>query len=274
MVTSLINPSYHQNFARYAGESKRPNLWRGLVGAWKPSLGITGITTLRDVSGFANHGTMQGSMSIEDWVIGGNPRLPGYALDFEGTDDFVEISSVPDISGDKLTMMAWVKAGEASADGFNGIVGGNTSGTEQIMIGQWSGTSDLWLEVETDVGNFFLHSAGALSTTEFKHVAMVYDGSNIMAYVNGIFIDQAAASGNLLAWDVIYPSIGRGSVGDFFSGQIDDSRIYKRVILPAEMLDIYNNPNAMFELRDRVIGKAPAVAGVLRRNLTLMGAGK
>ena len=91
MVTSLIRPSYHQNFARYAGESKRPNLWRGLVGCWKPSLGVTGITTLRDVSGFANHGTMNGSMTIDDWVISGNPKLPGYALDFDDMMDVLNL---------------------------------------------------------------------------------------------------------------------------------------------------------------------------------------
>ena len=97
-------PSYKQGYARNASVSKRPNLWKGLVFSQKYSLGVTGITTTRDISGFKNHGTMNGSMTLDDWVISGNPRLPGYALDFEGTDDFVEISSVPDISEKKPTL--------------------------------------------------------------------------------------------------------------------------------------------------------------------------
>ena len=85
MITSLIRPT-HSRFAR-GSLSKRPNLWKGLVGCWKPSLGVTGINTLRDVSGFGNHGTMNGSMTIDDWVIGGNPRLPVYAIELDGSND-------------------------------------------------------------------------------------------------------------------------------------------------------------------------------------------
>lgn len=51
--TTIIKPSYQAGYARNASESENPNLWDGLVGAWMPSLGVTG-NTLRDVSGNGN----------------------------------------------------------------------------------------------------------------------------------------------------------------------------------------------------------------------------
>jgi hypothetical protein len=50
----LLKPSYATGYAKNASQSAHPNLWDGLVGAWMPSLGVTG-ETLRDVSGRENH---------------------------------------------------------------------------------------------------------------------------------------------------------------------------------------------------------------------------
>ena len=49
---------------------KYPNLWRGCVGAWAPLLGPSG-TTLRDNSGYGNHGTLVnfGTASENYWAI-------------------------------------------------------------------------------------------------------------------------------------------------------------------------------------------------------------
>ena len=47
-------PSYSQGFARGAGESRFPTLWKGMRWAGIPALGSTG-TLLRDVSGRNNH---------------------------------------------------------------------------------------------------------------------------------------------------------------------------------------------------------------------------
>jgi hypothetical protein len=48
----LLKPSYATGYAKNASQSAHPNLWDGLVGAWMPSLGVTG-ETLRDVQAMA-----------------------------------------------------------------------------------------------------------------------------------------------------------------------------------------------------------------------------
>lgn len=77
-----IRPSYRQGFARTAGESKYPNLWKGIAGIWAPFLGATG-NKLLDWGGKHNTGTVNGAT----WV-------PGKALDFDGVNDYLEADSV------------------------------------------------------------------------------------------------------------------------------------------------------------------------------------
>ena len=92
--TGRPQPTYQQGFARSASESAYPSLWKGLVGAWAMGLGPTGIATLRDVSGNQNHGTIKGSMTSTDSVVSDGR----YALDFDGTDDGIDLPHVPDLT--------------------------------------------------------------------------------------------------------------------------------------------------------------------------------
>ena len=67
------------------------NILTGLVGAWCPSLGPSGYTLL-DRSGRGNHGTLTNMDAGSDWL--GMPG--GWALDFDGTNDSVAITTRAD----------------------------------------------------------------------------------------------------------------------------------------------------------------------------------
>jgi Concanavalin A-like lectin/glucanases superfamily len=77
---------------------------QNLIGAWCPSLGPSGYTLL-DRSGRGTHGTLTNMDAGTDWV--GSPG--GWALDFDGVNDFVSYSTQIDLAGAKLvTISAWV----------------------------------------------------------------------------------------------------------------------------------------------------------------------
>lgn len=257
IITSLARPSYHQGFAT-RGLSKRPNLWKGLIGCWKPSLGITGVATLRDVSGFENHGTMQGSMTIDDWVIGGNPRMPGYVLDFDSGDDHIDIGDLEgfDFIDEIFSIAAWVyKTGDV---GIEYIVskGANFGGWGVYLDGVDPADINFVLG-----SNTIAKAVGALVVDEWHHLACTADGAGNSGkvYIDGVekvsdVIDfENTANASVL-------SIGSDSgVLFFYGGVLDDIHIYNRVLSPVEVLDKFQHPNAMFQFRDMVIGKAPAV---------------
>ena len=97
-IPRLATPSYKAGYARSAGESAHPNLWKGLAGAWVPAMGVTG-GTLRDISGNKNHGTLTNMDPATDWVVGEK----GLALDFDGSDDYIEIANSPSIESPATT---------------------------------------------------------------------------------------------------------------------------------------------------------------------------
>ena len=78
-------PSYARGFARSQAEAVYPGLWQGLQGWWQVTLGAK-RTTLGDVSGHGNHGTLT-NMEMADWVSSVN----GGALQFDGSDERVVI---------------------------------------------------------------------------------------------------------------------------------------------------------------------------------------
>ena len=68
----------------------------------------------------------------------------------------------------------------------------------------------------------------------WTHVALTYDGSQLLLYVNGVQVASRAASGAIQSstsplW------IGGNQYGENFTGLIDDVRVYNRALTPAEI---------------------------------------
>ena len=99
----------YQHYATH-DESEFPHLWEGVVGAWAPCLGPSG-TRLHDHSGRANWGTLTNMDAATDWVVDGGQ----YALDFDGSNDFVDFFS-PTTGAHPLTISAWAKQSANTAD--------------------------------------------------------------------------------------------------------------------------------------------------------------
>jgi hypothetical protein len=83
------SPSFRQGFARCAAESEHPELWRGLAGAWAPSLGVTGKT-------------------IFDWSGNGRTAVNSSPyLTWKATDRGTALSSSGDNDSIPLAIPAW-----------------------------------------------------------------------------------------------------------------------------------------------------------------------
>lgn len=84
-MNNEVFPTFGTGFARNSHNAAFPNLWRGLVGAWCPSLGITG-DRLYDISGHNHHCTLTNfafSGATSNYVLTRN----GYALNYDGVND-------------------------------------------------------------------------------------------------------------------------------------------------------------------------------------------
>ena len=172
-----------------------------------------------------------------------------YALDFNGTDDYVDAGS--DTSLDDLTSYtytAWIKPDVVNT--WLGIIAKDelyAYGSLHIMNpGRLVGYR---MYDGTDAQSYSPAVGGTISAGSWQHVAMTYDQSGdrkIYLYVDGAEIssysEQTASTGTIStdASETLY--IGKAGAYEF-DGIIDDVRIWNRALSPTEISDLYQgNP--------------------------------
>ena len=134
----------------------------------------------------------------------------GYSLDnggsfiFDGTDDYIDIDTVPQINN-PLTICAFVNADTVPASTSETLViyGPTTNGQDN-----WFGiTSNSRLEVffteASDVNNFVLRSASNTLTcdgTTWHYVACTIDGATAKIYIDGVESGSTTAAFTIGGW--------------------------------------------------------------------------
>src|SRR3989344_4796494 len=228
---------YKQGAATIA-VSPTQSLTSGLVGYWTFDGNHTnwGTNKTNDRSGSGNTGTMT-SMSTTTSPVAGKA---GQGLKFDGVDDYVNMGLTNDITGDAITVSAWVKPTLFSGNKYvvsktnpPGLIGYSINVTNTGTVRFFEGDGNLKGST----------SATALTLNKWAFITGVYDGANVMVYINGVQngtpladtgnISSASAASFLVAgWN-------QGTV--WFSGGIDDVRVYNRALSAQEVKLLYNS---------------------------------
>ena len=170
-------------------------------------------------------GTYDGTL-IGDPVWQPEAGMDGGALEFDGTDDYVNTPRFFLAINRSLSVFAWIKGGMPG----------------QVIISQ-KGSSD-WLLADTTEGSlmtelkFFgksgvpLYSHVVITDGNWHRVGLVLDGSNRILYVDDVEVVSDICDKGMLSGEL---QIGAGKnldPGTFWSGLIDDVRIYNRAVTP------------------------------------------
>jgi len=179
------------------------------------------------------HGTMVGDTKFVDGKI-------GKALEFDGSGDYVDVSDSITIdspgNSDRITMSAWIKTSTSEWSFFINRYDG-------------SGGDDDWILAVSDTNHLamFLRSDGSwrqgddvITDNKWHHVVGVYDGSYILTYVDGILDSQTQVSTTLTDSDIPFRIGGVPGYSYYFTGLIDDVRIYNYARTQAQVLEDYN----------------------------------
>ncbi len=196
-----------------------------LVGWWKLDEGAIAL----DWSGHGNHGTLQDN---PQWVDG----MDGDALELGGT-NFVELSTEL-IGSDKGSVCVWIKTTQTSIGmifyGSSGSGGNGFGDEDELHINMMSdGGVEFYIEGgDTDVNP----QAMAVNDDAWHHIAATWEvNGQANLYVDGGTPVSAAHTGNN------FELAGRIRLGQpntrelFYSGSIDDVRIYDYVLSPEEI---------------------------------------
>jgi glucose/arabinose dehydrogenase/PKD repeat protein len=184
--------------------------------------------TVIDRSGAGNTGTISGATRITTGRFGS-------ALSFNGTSNFV---SIPDSASLDLTtgmtIEAWVYQAadtdwrtvvlkEGAGNLAYSLYSAGTYGTSAAhRPSSWLGSDDLGGVV-------------ALAANTWKHLATTYDGTTWRLYVDGVVVASKAYT-NPIPTSSLPLKIGGNAIwGEWFSGRIDEVRIYDHGLTAAEV---------------------------------------
>jgi fibronectin type 3 domain-containing protein len=184
-------------------------------------------TSVTDSSGKGSTGTVSGAT----WVDGG--RF-GRALSFDGLNDLVTVpdSNVLDLTPG-MTVEAWVKP--ASIAGWRTVLLKERPGS--LVYALYGSVDNGRPSTELFTGAMReTRGTSALPVGVWSHLAASYDGTTLRLYVNGTQVSSVAQSGALTNSAGALRIGGNTVWGDeYFSGLIDEVRVYERALSAAEI---------------------------------------
>lgn len=234
----------------------------GLIGYWKFDEGSGDFLT--DSSGLGFHAKMA-STTFPQWSPIG---MIGYnKLNFlGGTNGYVEVYPRTDyFSRNEITVAAWVRA-ESLPNTYNAIVSRVSSGLNsynQIFIRD-TGKLAVYVYGNSSARNYDGTGVHTLSTGQWYHIAYTYSNNGLVGYVNGV-IDGTAASGGGTLTGIATTTIGNdiNTSPRRFDGDIDDVRIYNRVLTQDEIVQLYNYRELAFPRVNLFSGVLLLLKGIL-----------
>jgi hypothetical protein len=213
----------------------------GLVGHWSFDGPVTGPTWTDDVSGNGNRGTLQNGPKAVRGLL-------GQALEFDGTDDYVQRNSAV-VTGAPFSVCAWVKLDQLpttrgdSSTIFSIGTTGNSSNWFNLRADGSDGTNTVQFNARD--GN--PAQIAQTSTTVTPGVWQHYCGVATSATDRKVYLNAGNVGANTTS---VTPSglnktaIGVLDVGGltlaFTDGLIDDVRVYNRALSEDEIKRLYN----------------------------------
>lgn len=256
---SILNfkfPKFSTQLAALEGASS------GLIGWWK--FDENAGTIASDSSGNNNAGTLIGGpiWSTTDYKVGSG------ALVLNGNGQYVDVPGFSGISGSGVTTVSlWIKP----------------LATGGAVISQWS--SGRLLELDT-LGTGFsaswryggaggsgatlmnMSGSNTLNLNEWQHIVFVYNNPSSLFYKNGVLLNTATGNGGVLNTGIIDPlRIGRNNIPSYFSGSIDDVRVYSRVLSADEIASLYTSGSGVVQPPVVPITTTPVSTGILISNV-------
>jgi hypothetical protein len=191
-----------------------------------------------DRSGNTNHGLPVGGDPV---YVFGHDGAPGGALLFDGVGEYVRVLRETPFDLSALTVAAIVEVPDHSRPHWIATKGLNFGNFSYLIEGGASSISG-WATYahQTAAGNWSdVASAGPLPVGRYLHLVVTLDANGYAAYMDGALVAMAAAPPSPLFNDEPLLLGTDASLTNFFSGAVDDLRVYGRALSAQEVYALY-----------------------------------
>jgi hypothetical protein len=210
-------------------DAKDLELLTRYLGTVIPELGLIAHWQLDETAGVMAHD----SVGKNDANVMGAPLWQpadgtlGGALLFDGVDDCVTMEFIRDPSEGSFSIFAWIKGGAPGQ-----VIVSQVKGANWLMIAP-SGVLMTELKQSGRQQGKPLTSSAVATDGAWHRVGFVWDGSNRILYVDDVEVGRDTQTTLVGTYTGLH--VGAGSTlapGTFWSGLIDDIRIYDRAVKP------------------------------------------
>jgi len=167
-----------------------------------------------------------GGVFYEPWIDGAHKKVFPFAqaLNLDGDGDYVRIGNDPILAPDNFTIEAWFNPDDIRSCHIISRFEDTAQSYEIYLPGD--GTVVYQVVGPSGWNNGRFH-AGRITTNQWQHVAMTYDGSIIKGYLNGAKVGEFGFSEEMNKPDIpLLIGASRDGGSYFFSGLIDEVRIW------------------------------------------------
>jgi hypothetical protein len=202
----------------------------GLVAAYGFNEGSG--TVVNDASGNGNNGTINGAT----WTTSGKY---GNALNFNGSNALVTINNAASLQlTTGMTLEAWVYP-TVTGPWWGDVI---YKGNDNYYLEGTSYPSGFPAMGGTLPNAPPLYGTAVLALNTWAHLAATYDGATMRLYVNGVQVASRAQTGTIVTSTNPLQIGGDSIYGQYFTGRIDDVRIYNRALSAAQIQSDMNTP--------------------------------
>ncbi|MEN8127685.1 MAG: LamG-like jellyroll fold domain-containing protein [Planctomycetota bacterium] len=213
-----------------------------LKGYW--NLDETSGTTAGDLSIFGRSATLQNDL---DFAANSVTGQFGGALEFDGVDDYVSVVNYAGIAGTKdRTVSAWIKTTTTGA-----IVSWGGSGQGEKMTFRVQSDNGTAGAIRLEVNGGYIVGTTNLRDNQWHHVAVVLpndgnpDVNEALLYVDGVYDGVSASASEPIDTVVdVDVKIGNDRSNRYFTGAIDDVRIYDYALSQTEIQTLVDGGSA------------------------------
>ncbi|MEI8096833.1 MAG: LamG domain-containing protein, partial [Candidatus Moraniibacteriota bacterium] len=189
-------------------------------------------TSATDFSGSGNIGTLQNSPTWIDGKI-------GKAITFNGTNNYVGMGNLTSFNfgTGNFSYCAWVKTTSSTQ--------GQIAGKDMWAYNSWgaytnAGKVRFEIKIENPPGRGYYAETATINDGVWHHVCGVYDRhASVSAYSDGVLANATDISGDAAYSITNTGSFNLGGIAAYFTGSIDEVRVYNRVLTQAEITKLY-----------------------------------
>lgn len=216
-----------------------------LQGWWCPSLDTAGngTTTLTDLSGNGNNGTLTNMDAATDWVAdtaSGGVR----ALDFAAGSEYVRINNAETGTNLATSLSIWVYFRSVSLNSV--AIWSQLRGVNEgwyVTFDAASGNKFLFTDGVNVANNIGISGAEVPALNQWSHIAFCVDASkNWVYYLNGFAVKSGTFGADIVRnISTIY--LGRRT--NTVNALIDGTALYNRQLTSSEVAQIYNGGRSL-----------------------------